>query len=182
LSASIFMAMSKALCKSTMLRESNGELGAWLTHANGEVARDNPGALFVTLFAGVLDLARGELAYCNAGHENPWWRRAADAGVTRLAGGGRPPLCVVEDFDYRTERVTLAPGDIVCVVSDGVTEALSATGTLYGAARVEPVLAKATSAARAVQALRDDVKRFARGVDQSDDLTVLALRWRPAEG
>jgi len=179
LSASIFMAVSKALCKSTMLRAANADLGAWLTQANGEVARDNPGALFVTLFAGVLDLGRGELAYCNAGHEHPWCRHAADGSVARLAEGGGPPLCVVDDFEYRFARVSLAPGDLLCAVSDGVTEAVDVAGTLYGTARVAPVLARATRAAAAVQALREDVKRFTRGADQSDDLTVLALRWQP---
>jgi serine phosphatase RsbU (regulator of sigma subunit) len=178
LSASIFMAVSKALCKSAMLRATDADLGAWLTQANREVARDNPAALFVSVFAGVLDLSSGELVYCNAGHENPWWRRAVDWSIVRLADGGGPPLCVVDDFDYRAARVTLAPGDIVCAVSDGVTEAIGTTGTMYGAARVEPVLASATSAASLVQALRDEVKRFAHGVDQSDDLTVLALRWQ----
>lgn len=177
LSASIFMAVSKALCKSTMLRAADVDVGAWLTQANREVARDNPAALFVTVFAGVLDLASGELAYCNAGHENPWWRRAGEGDVVRLAAGGGPPLCVVDDFAYDAARVTLAPGDVVCVLSDGVTEAASAAHALYGAGRVEQALAKVASAAGAVHALRDDVKRFARDVDQSDDITVLALRW-----
>jgi serine phosphatase RsbU (regulator of sigma subunit)/CHASE2 domain-containing sensor protein len=181
LSASIFMAVSKALCKSAMLRASNADLGAWLTQANREVARDNPGALFVTLFAGVLDLARGELAYCNAGHENPWWRHAAEDSVTRLAEGGGPPLCVVEDFDYGAALVTLSPGDLLCVVTDGVTEARDPAGVLYGTARVVPVLARTPSAKDVVQALRDDVQRFAHGVGQADDLTVLSIRWLDAQ-
>ena len=71
----------------------------------------------------------------------------------------------------------MAAGDVVCVLSDGVTEAASAAHALYGAGRVEQALAKVASAAGAVHALRDDVKRFARDVDQSDDITVLALRW-----
>jgi serine phosphatase RsbU (regulator of sigma subunit)/CHASE2 domain-containing sensor protein len=177
LSASIFMAVSKALCKSTMLRTKDRDLGAWLTQANREVARDNPGALFVTLFAGVLDLVSGELAYCNAGHENPWWRHAASGSVTRLTEGGGPPLCVVDDFGYAAARVSLAPGDLLCVVTDGVTEARERTGALYGIARVEPVLVRKSSPTHVVEALRDDVQRFAQGVDQADDLTVLALRW-----
>src|SRR6185437_5855600 len=163
LSASIFMAVSKALCKSTMLRAGGGDLGALLSQANAEVERDNPGAFFVTVFAGVLDLRRGTLDYCNAGQENPWRRRAADGTVKRLAEGGGPPLCVVDDFTYRAVREQLAPGDVVCVVSDGVTEANDAAGTLYGAARVEVALAPVTSARAAVDAIRDDVNRFAAG-------------------
>jgi serine phosphatase RsbU (regulator of sigma subunit) len=177
LSASIFMAVSKALCKSTMLRAASADLGAWLSEANREVARDNPGALFVSVFAGVLDLASGELAYVNAGHENPWWRRASGE-VSRLADGGGPPLCVVDDFEYRAARVGLARDDLLCAVSDGVTEAQDASGSLYGAERAARVLATATSAAEAVQMLRDGVRRFSTGVEQSDDITALAVRWR----
>ncbi|HEY3533706.1 MAG TPA: PP2C family protein-serine/threonine phosphatase, partial [Casimicrobiaceae bacterium] len=151
------------------------------TQANRAVASDTPGALFVTHFAGVLDLARGELAYCNAGQENPWWRHAADGTITRLVEGGGPPLCVVEDFDYGAARATLSPGDLVCVVTDGVTEARDAAGVLYGTARVVPVLAHTPSARDVVQALREDVQRFARGVDQADDLTVLSIRWLDAQ-
>ena len=72
LSASIFMAVSKALYKSTMLRAPAADIGDVMTVANAEVSRDNPEMLFVTAFAGILDLESGELAYCNAGHDNPY--------------------------------------------------------------------------------------------------------------
>jgi adenylate cyclase len=179
LAASIFMAVSKALCKSTMLRASDADLGVLLTHANAEVGRDNPGALFVTVFAGVLDLRTGMLDYCNAGQEDPW-RRDARGSVSRLAGGGGPPLCVVDDFAYRSMRVALQPGELVCVVSDGVTEANDPSEAMYGAPRVGDALAGVTSASLAVAAIRDDVSRFAKGAAPSDDRTVLALRWRGA--
>ena len=61
LSASIFMAVSKALYKSAMLRTPEADIGAIMTVANGEVSRDNPGNLFVTCFAAILDLDSGEL-------------------------------------------------------------------------------------------------------------------------
>lgn len=178
LSASIFMAVSKALCKSTMLRASDADLGALLSRANVEVGRDNPGAFFVTVFAGVLDLQSGVLDYCNAGHENPWRRQAAGGSVLRLTEGGGPPLCVVDDFDYRAARVQLAPGDLVCIVSDGVTEARDPAGALYGAPRAARVLAPAATATAASDAIRNDVYRFADGARLPDDMTVLALVWR----
>jgi adenylate cyclase len=180
LAASIFMAVSKALCKSTMLRARDADLGVLLTHANAEVARDNPGALFVTVFAGVLDLRTGVLDHCNAGQEDPWRRDASRGTVSRLSGGGGPPLCVVDDFAYRSMRVALQPDELVCVVSDGVTEANDPSGAMYGASRVASTLAGVTSATLAIAAIRDDVRRFAKGAAPSDDRTVLALRWRGA--
>jgi adenylate cyclase len=178
LSASIFMAVSKALCKSTMLRSTQADLGALLSQSNLEVERDNPGALFVTMFAGVLDLRSGALAYCNAGQENPWRVRPDRRGVARLTEGGGPPLCVLDDFDYRAARTQLQPGDVLCIVSDGVTEADNRVGELYGTARVEAVLAGVASAPAAVAAIRSDVKRFADGAEPADDMTVLSVRWR----
>jgi len=178
LSASIFMAVSKALCKSTILRGDTVDLGALLSQANREVERDNPAAFFMTLFVGVLDLHDGDLEYCNAGHENPWLVRVGERNAERLTDGGGPPLCVMDDFEYRAASTRLAPGDVLCVVSDGVTEANDATHALYGAVRVERVLAHVESARAAVDEVKRDVAAFVAGAEQSDDMTVLAVRWR----
>jgi serine phosphatase RsbU (regulator of sigma subunit) len=178
LSASIFMAVSKALCKSTMLRGRDADLGELLMQANAEISRDNPAAYFVTAFVGVLDLESGLLEYCNAGQENPWLVHADDGRVVRLTEGGGPPLCVVDDFVYEKARAQLAPGDLLCIVSDGVTEAVDRRGALYGTARVEHVIAPLRSADAMVATLRRDVLGFAAGLEPADDMTVLALRWR----
>jgi serine phosphatase RsbU (regulator of sigma subunit)/CHASE2 domain-containing sensor protein len=180
LPASIFMAVSKALCKSTILRGREGDLGALLAQSNTEVSRDNPAALFVTAFVGVLDLQSGDFEYCNAGQDNPWLANARAGRCGRLSEGGGPPLCVVDDFAYRSAHTRLAPGDVLCIVSDGLTEAADAEGALYGAGRVERVVASMRSAADVVEALRRDVRAFAGGAEQSDDMTVLAVQWRGA--
>jgi serine phosphatase RsbU (regulator of sigma subunit) len=179
LPASIFMAVSKALCKSTVLRAGVTDVGVVVTQANAEVSRDNPASLFVTAFAAILDLETGELGYCNAGQENPWLLRANGA-IERLADGGGPPLCAVDGYDYRAAGATLSCGDMICVVSDGITEASDSRGTLYGTGRVEAALANARSARAAVDAIRTSVKAFAGGAVQADDMTVLALRWTGA--
>ena len=95
LSASIFMAVSKALYKSAMLRAPDADIGAIMVVANGEVSRDNPGNLFVTAFAAILDLDSGELRYCNAGHDNPYrlhpsYARAAAHRRRRRPAAVRP--------------------------------------------------------------------------------------------
>lgn len=187
LSASIFMAVSKALCKSVTLRSVDTDVGDLVTAANLEVARDNTSSLFVTAFAAVLDLATGEVEYCNAGHESPFLVRAGQdttaqsaASVERIEGGGGPPLCAVDGFPYRSDVLRLAPGDLLCVVTDGVTEAQDRAGALYGAARTGQVLALARSAEDAVARLRGDVATFSAGALQADDITVLALCWKGA--
>jgi len=181
LSASIFMAVSKALYKSATLRAQNTDIGLLMSAANAEVSRDNPQMLFVTAFAGILDLETGELEYCNAGHENPFVIDPSGSEVRRIEDGDGPPLCVVSDFAYEGARCTLRPGELVCVVTDGVTEAMNRAAELHGSARVArilPQLSRAATAVDVVRGLRSEVDAFADGADPADDLTILALRWR----
>jgi serine phosphatase RsbU (regulator of sigma subunit) len=178
LPASLFMALGKSLCKSCALRGET-DIGAIVRRANAEISRDNPEMLFITLFAAILDLRTGELDFCNAGHETPFLLRAGQpvAGVT---GEGGPPLCVIDDFPYATETRQLAPADLICVTTDGVTEAMTGAGTLIGRAAVARVLAAAppdASAQEVTARLRGAVAAFVAGAEPSDDLTILTLRW-----
>jgi CHASE2 domain-containing sensor protein/serine phosphatase RsbU (regulator of sigma subunit) len=182
LSASIFMAISKALYKSAALRSPSADIGVVMAEANAEVSRDNPQLLFVTAFAGILDLDSGELAYCNAGHENPFVVDPRGGPERRLEDGGGPPLCAVDAFAYRSARDRLRGGEILCVVSDGITEAHDRGGALYGSARICAALRAsvergAPRAGTVAEALRHDVELFAAGTEPADDKTVLVLRW-----
>ncbi|HET9045690.1 MAG TPA: PP2C family protein-serine/threonine phosphatase, partial [Casimicrobiaceae bacterium] len=181
LSASIFMAVSKALYKSIALRALDNDVGTLMAAANTEVSRDNPEMLFVTAFAGILDLATGELAYCNAGHENPYLLPAGGGALVRITDGDGPPLCAIDEYSYVGAERRLHPGDVLCIVTDGVTDARNPAGELYGAERAEAALTRlAANRPRAqdvVDTLRADVTTFAAGAEPADDLTVLALRW-----
>jgi serine phosphatase RsbU (regulator of sigma subunit) len=87
---------------------------------------------------------------------------------------------VVEGFEYPLARRQLAPGEWLCVVTDGVTEAMNAAGELYGAARLRRVLESLPALAEPQQtlaAVRADVGRFVGGAEPSDDLTLMCLRW-----
>ena len=182
LSASIFMAVSKALYKSATLRMPTTDMGELMAMANVEISRDNPEMLFVTAFAGMLDLDTGDLDYCNAGHENPYRIRAGDDALLRIADGDGPPLCAVGEFEYHGGHLRLAPGDVVCLVTDGVTEAENPAGEFYGSGRVAQVLgtlgADAANPRAVISALRADVLAFSSGADAADDLTILAFCWR----
>jgi serine phosphatase RsbU (regulator of sigma subunit)/CHASE2 domain-containing sensor protein len=181
LSASLFMAVSKALCKSIALRAAGAPIGAVMTQTNAEVSRDNAAMLFVTAFIGVLDLESGELTYCNAGHDDPYALHASRAEPVRLRGGDGPGLCVIDDFEYRGAAYRLEPGEMLCIVTDGIVEAQDAAGGLYGSARLAAALERLrgadTSARGLVEALRVDVAGFVGEAEPADDLTVLALRW-----
>jgi len=180
--ASLFMSLSKALTKSIALRGGRG-LGEVIERANAEISRENPADLFVAGVFGLLDLASGEALLCNAGHEDPL---ILDAGghCRRLAMTGGPPLCVVEAYDYPVEALTLAPGDILIVATDGATEAQAADGRLFGRARLLETLAELpapVTASQAVAAVEAAVQAFQVGTEPSDDLTVIAIRYRGPE-
>jgi serine phosphatase RsbU (regulator of sigma subunit) len=171
------MALSKTLLKSAARRVE--DIGGLMVRANAEVSRENPESLFITAFAGILDARSGELQYCNAGHEPPF-ARAPGAPVERLVHEGGPPLCVIDDYAYPLARRRLAAGEWLCVVTDGVTEAMNAAGELYGAARLRTVLESLPRSAdpQAVLAtVRVDVGRFVGSAEPSDDLTLMCLRW-----
>lgn len=181
LSASIFMAVSKALYKGSMLRAPLADIGDIMTAANAEVTRDNAQMLFVSVFAAILDLDSGVLAYCNAGHDNPYRLTSASSELLRIENGDGPPLCAMADYAYRSASVQLRRGELLCLMTDGVTEAQDASGALYGPARAQRVLlaqqARYAGAQAVVEALNADVLAFAGDADPADDLTILALRW-----
>lgn len=181
LSASIFMAVSKALYKGAMLRAPHADIGEIMTAANAEVSRDNAEMLFVTMFAAILDLQSGELSYCNAGHDNPYRLRPGAPRTGRIVDGDGPPLCTMPDFDYRSAHCRLAPGEVLCLMTDGVAEAQDPAGALYGHERVERLMIGAlqggASAHALVETLQADVLAFEDGTEPNDDLTILALRW-----
>jgi adenylate cyclase len=181
LPASIFMAVSKALYKSTMLRSPRADIGELMSEANAEVSRDNSEMLFVTAFVGILDLETGSLEYCNAGHENPYLMHLADGMLERIEDGDGPPLCSVADYAYRGGDYRMRPGESLCMISDGVTEAQNATGDFYGDGRVQQILlgldGGAPSAHAILEALRGDIETFTAGAEPADDVTILVLRW-----
>ena len=177
--ASLFMAVTKALAKSAALRGASG-VGAIVASTNLELGRENPEMLFVTMVAGILDANSGDLELCIAGHDAPW-RIGTDSHVERIDGDGGPPLCMLEDFAYPSIRRRLSAGDTLCVVTDGVTEAMNSAADLYGTQRVETLLRGLLSGNGAdamVGALRRDVGAFVLDAEPSDDLTLLAIHWR----
>ena len=181
LSASIFMAVSKALTKSTMLRAPQADIGQIMSAANAEVSRDNPAMLFVTLFAAILDLRSGMLHYCNAGHDNPYRLHPDWPAPRRIEDGDGPPLCAVDDFAYQGAQCQLARGEMLCLMTDGVTEAQNPAAELYGSARAQARLIELSQAGADAHALvtglQADALAFAAGAEPADDLTILALRW-----
>lgn len=179
LPGSLFMAISKALYKSTALRR-HGQVAVMMREADAEISRDNAEGLFVTVLAGILDARTGELEYCSAGHEPPLLLPRGGRALLRLDEGGGPPLCAVDGFPYVPATRRLEPGDTLCLITDGITEAAGPDGQLYGRERLHALLGRvggASSAAEMGEAIRRDVAAFTGGTEPSDDMAVLVIRY-----
>jgi serine phosphatase RsbU (regulator of sigma subunit) len=182
--AALFMAMTKEVLHTATLRyrdaldrvfnDANGKIAS----ASEELGAHGANMMFVTVFAGILDLASGMLVYVNAGHDSPFVLRAGCQPESFAPAGG-PPLGTVDDFQYSIERRQLAPGEILLAYTDGVTEAQDKAHALYSMARLERLLAAApsSSAKTLVELVDGDVHKFAAGAEQADDITLLAVRW-----
>lgn len=180
--AALFMAISRSLLKATA--QSMKEPGATIDHVNAVLAEENEEMMFVTLFYAVLDLTSGRLTYVNAGH-NPPYLRHRDGSLTALAQSGDIPVAVMEDFAFAVEAQDLAPGDLLLLYTDGVTEAFDKQEQAYGEARLEATLTALPAGAGSeatVKRLERSVAAFVAGAPQSDDLTMLVLKWNgPAD-
>jgi sigma-B regulation protein RsbU (phosphoserine phosphatase) len=174
--AAFFMAVTKTLIKAVAEREKAP--GRILSKVNDELAADNDSCMFVTLFLAILDTRTGRLEFGNAGHNAPLLLRR-----------GRPPEWVgsleepmagaMPDIDYTTGALDLAPGDTLFLTTDGVGEAMNPALELYTDDRLlETVTAHASAGAQdMLRAVSASVADWAGGAEQSDDITMLAVRY-----
>ena len=147
-----------------------------ITRVNLALYRRGIESRFVTLMYGAL-YPDGRLRYCNAGHNPPLV--IGPSGVRRLERGG-PIVGLFEGASYEEETVTLSSGDWLIVFSDGVSEALSAAGDEYGESRIVTCVQKnlGQEPQGLLEAMFSDVREFAKGAAQSDDITAMVLRFR----
>jgi serine phosphatase RsbU (regulator of sigma subunit)/pSer/pThr/pTyr-binding forkhead associated (FHA) protein len=150
-------------------------------HAHTMLLSNSPPNLYATLFLADLDPATGEMCYVNAGHVPPLLRRAASGAFERLTIGG-PPAGLMPGQGFDADRLVMEAGDVLSVVSDGITDAGEEQDRALGSAGVERVMdifAGAT-ARELLDAIMDAAERQASGDRQADDTTVMVVR-RSAE-
>jgi len=137
---------------------------------------------FLTMFFGVLDPAAGTLLYVSAGH-NPALLATARGEVRRLESTG-VPVGMLPNASWREETVAVAPGDLLCVYTDGLTEAVDEQDEEFGLARLSSLLSRSFGlpVRELCEKVLGSVADFARGMPQYDDQTLLLVkRSAPAE-
>lgn len=147
-----------------------------LLRVNRELCAVNEELLFVSLFAATLVPETGELRFSNAGHNPPLVVRAAGGPEFMTVVSGLV-LGVEPDYRYATTVLWLAPGDVLLLYTDGVTEAMDAAGECFGADRLlcASRLGGAATPRRLVDAVVAAVAAHVQAAEPSDDLTLLAV-------
>ncbi|MEM7213537.1 MAG: SpoIIE family protein phosphatase [Pseudomonadota bacterium] len=174
--ASQFMLLSKTLWKSVALR-TGSVLDRIQLDANNEITRENAAMMFVTGLVGILDLQTGELSYSSAGHDAPY---VFGDGMLpqQLEAFSGPPAGLVDGMEFPVGHATLAPGERLCIFTDGVTEAMNESSDLYGLERLEAALGTAPpglDSAGLVDHVVENVRSFSGSAEQSDDITLMVI-------
>jgi sigma-B regulation protein RsbU (phosphoserine phosphatase) len=138
--------------------------------------------MFVTVFLGSIDTNTGVLSFVNSGHPAPHLL-CANGEVGQIEARPGVPLGLRSGARYENRTLALLPGDALFVCSDGVFEALNENGELFSMERLSQKLRASRDAepAELVRIVKDAVEDFAGAAPKADDITALALRWRPAE-
>ena len=152
-----------------------------LEYMNKELCRGNDSNMFITFFVGCLDLYSGELRFSNAGHDKPF---IVTKDIFLLSSKSNLPLAVFPDTQYEDQTCTLEPGTLLLLYTDGLTEAKNMDRKTFGRPRIQNVLeqfrtSEDQSLYNLVSTLSEEAHAFAGAAPQSDDLTMLALRFDP---
>ena len=179
--AAIYMAVSRTLLKAIAHQIVNP--GEVLRKLNALLIPESEEATFVTVFYGVMNTRSGEVQYCNGGHNAPYLvRRTGKPEQLPFTGGSL--LGKIPHVEFETKRIQLQKGDTLFLYTDGVNEAMDPEMNAYHEERLEAFLgvANGSSIRELVNGSIADLKRHTRGAPQSDDITVLTLRYLGANG
>lgn len=173
--AAIYMALSRTLLRATA--QLGLEAGESLRLANRTLCSEGDAGLFVTAVYVIVNTRTGAIEYSCGGHFAPFLVRAAGT-VEETPSAGGMVLGLMADALYESGHAMLQPGDLMVLYSDGVTEAANPAEEFYGDDRLAATLTGVAGADEltAVSTLAQDVKTFADGHRQSDDITIVAVR------
>jgi serine phosphatase RsbU (regulator of sigma subunit) len=147
-----------------------------LERLNRHIVESSAANKFITMLLAELDPHTGVLHYMNAGH-NPGILLRCDGAVEQLGAGGLP-LGLLPEARYQSRAVTLEPCDLVCLYSDGITEAESPGDEEFGMGRLIDLLRRERDRplAELVEEIPRAVGEFSRGLPQGDDQTLVLMR------
>ena len=173
-SAALLMANVQATLRARLPLEA--DLARLAADLDREIDETTPGAVYLTLFLGILDTAKQELRYVNAGH-NPQFVIHEGNGFEVMSATGLP-IALYPGQPYREEAVPARPGDLLFFYTDGLVEAEDESGEMFGFDRLKALLGKKQQQGidTVLQEVEDAVRQFRGNHEPMDDATLMALR------
>lgn len=179
--AALFMMRAMTLLRMSVSKDTPFE--SVLSAVNQRLCENNDECMFVTMFVGLFDVTSGTLTYMNAGHNPPFY--SSKGSLFNLMDVPKGILLGINaEARYEVARRTFQPGDMLILYTDGVTEAENPQHELYSVARACDTLQTAPmndDITTVIKTLFNSVSHFSKGMPQSDDITMLALRYRGNE-
>jgi sigma-B regulation protein RsbU (phosphoserine phosphatase) len=175
--AAIFMAVCKTALKSIAVKGTPAD--ECFRSINTTLLDESPLNVFVTVFYGILNIQTGELEYCNAGH-NPTYHITSGGQVNPLPQVDGIPFGF-KDYPYGKQTITLQKGDTLFLSTDGIDEAMDKDENEFSGKRLMKTLEEFSNyqLSDLNKSVIGKVQEFTGGISQSDDITMLALRYLP---
>jgi sigma-B regulation protein RsbU (phosphoserine phosphatase) len=177
--AALFMAIARTALRSACLVE-HGSVGRIITNVNRTLSVENPQIMFVSLLVAVLDVRDGRLEWANAGHPSGLlWN---EKEISQLTPTG-PILGVDLEAKFESQELVLERGSRLFMYTDGISEAKTPAGELFGEERVIALCEDLADRPPnfLVDAVVTTVGRFSETVEIADDVTCLCLDWRRSD-
>jgi phosphoserine phosphatase RsbU/P len=173
--AALYMVLIRTLMRAAVLEiNSPAEV---LSRVNELFYPDAQQGMFITAVYGVIDTATGQLTYANAGHNPPLW--ISDRQVERLTRTGMA-LGVEKGVEMDQRTIQLVPGDAVLFFTDGITEAFSEEGSLFGEEKLQQVVQSSNAtAAGMLDAIDQALDEHIGTTPPADDVTMISVKWTP---
>lgn len=175
ITAGLLMAISRTIIRGHFVHTHSPS--KVLELANNHVCMDSRAGKFVTCFCCVVDTARKEIVYANAGHHEQYLLKHRTGKIISLRVRLNLPLGVHPEKEFREERIRYEQGDILLLYTDGVTEAANTKCKHYGERRLRWRFrrSRASSSEDTLQFLIDDIKRHQGKAESSDDITMMVI-------
>ncbi|MBC8005759.1 MAG: SpoIIE family protein phosphatase, partial [Verrucomicrobia bacterium] len=173
--ASLFMAIASTLIKSNSNNLSSREI---IEKVNNELSDRNPNQYFVTLFIGILNVNTGIMDYCNAAHNYPFILHV-DGTMRTLSKSHGIPLGIYKNKTYKSNTIELQQGDLILLYTDGIINSRNPQGTHFGTEKLKEEIQGMNNldAKEVVTKLLKSIQNYEGGSAQSDDISLLALRY-----
>ncbi|MBE9475211.1 MAG: SpoIIE family protein phosphatase [Chloroflexi bacterium] len=174
--SALYMALSRTLIR-TYAEEYDAEPEVVSFAANNRLLKDARANLFITLFYGILDPNEGTLTYCNAGHNPPYLIRNSDQDSVESLTRTGIAMGIEADSTWSTETVTIEPGDILVLYTDGIPDAQDQDGDFFNDEAIIDIVRENTgrSAHEIQSSIINEVQKFSAGTPQDDDITLMVL-------